>query len=65
MGWLETARRANMAARVEETVPEAVASQNSRSSHESSIDEDEEHLAAYNAYLSRINQGGHAPDEER
>jgi putative copper resistance protein D len=60
MGWLETARRANMAARVEETVPEAVASKDSHSSHESSIDEDEEHLAAYNAYLARINQGGHA-----
>src|ERR1700744_1086477 len=55
MGWLETGRRANLAARVEEAVPEAVASKNSHPSHDASIDEDEEHLAAYNAYLSRIN----------
>jgi cytochrome c oxidase assembly factor CtaG len=59
LGWLETARRANFAARVtahkeagtSTDVPRAAAA-----SRIESLDDDDEHLAAYNAYLARLNQ---------
>jgi cytochrome c oxidase assembly factor CtaG len=48
LGWLESARRANFSAKVSET------------SDEESVDDDD-HLAAYNAFLARINK----PDDSR
>ena len=59
LGWLETARRANFAARVgahqEAAVhgapPSAVPARETES-----LDDDDEHLAAYNAYLASLNQ---------
>jgi cytochrome c oxidase assembly factor CtaG len=48
-GWLETARRATVA-----QVPIEPAGKASRTD----IDEDEDQLAAYNAYLNRLNQPG-------
>lgn len=65
-GWLESARRATMADRVAETVPEAAARPSASASpkpgREVSIDEDDDQLAAYNAYLARINRT--APPQE-
>jgi len=61
-GWLETARRANLEQltashqTVTATAPGARAAR-----PPSDIDEDEDQLAAYNAFLARINQGGHPP----
>jgi cytochrome c oxidase assembly factor CtaG len=55
MGWLESARRASLADRVAATPPQAAAS-TSAPRREGSVDEDEEQLAAYNAYLARINE---------
>jgi cytochrome c oxidase assembly factor CtaG len=61
-GWLETARRANLEQltashqTVTATAPGARATR-----PPSDIDEDEDQLAAYNAFLARINQGGHPP----
>jgi hypothetical protein len=60
LGWLETARRANFAARVgahqqaaaSPGVPPPVTS----AAETESLDDDDEHLAAYNAYLARLNQ---------
>ena len=49
LGWLESARRANFATRVQQA-PVARA----RIGAAESVD-DEEHLAAYNAYLARLN----------
>ena len=56
LGWLETARRANFAARVTALqeaggvgVPRA-----GPASGTESMDDDDEHLAAYNAYLARL-----------
>jgi cytochrome c oxidase assembly factor CtaG len=46
-GWLEAARRS--------AVPAAAGEGAARG-----IDDDDEHLAAYNAYLARLNQGRHA-----
>jgi putative copper resistance protein D len=84
MGWLESARRANMAARFAETasgsVPAATGATANGAAAASgaaaapgaagpgtgagpsgrrngNLDEDEEQLAAYNAYLARINRG--------
>ena len=59
LGWLETARRANFAARV--TAPQEVGSGASvpraaPASGTENMDDDDEHLAAYNAYLARLNQ---------
>jgi putative copper resistance protein D len=60
LGWLETARRANFAARVgahqgaassRDVPPPAVPA-----SEREGLDDDDEHLAAYNAYLARLNQ---------
>jgi cytochrome c oxidase assembly factor CtaG len=68
MGWLETARRANMADRIAEAAPQTAATASAGDPSpaparvKGSIDENDEQLAAYNAYLSRINRG---PGEER
>jgi cytochrome c oxidase assembly factor CtaG len=59
MGWLESARRANFAERISEgAVPAgtpASARTSAKTSTVASVDDDEEHLAAYNAYLARLN----------
>jgi cytochrome c oxidase assembly factor CtaG len=64
MGWFETARRATMADRMSENAPNAPAApamaagagrapgQNARPAD---VDDDDDQLAAYNAYLTRIN----------
>jgi cytochrome c oxidase assembly factor CtaG len=65
-GWLETARRASLeqlttagpAAGATAGSPAGATARPARSSR-SDIDEDEDQLAAYNAFLARINQGGH------
>lgn len=64
MGWLETARRANMADRVAETVPEAAAGSAALATTQrpGNLDEDDDQLAAYNAYLAHLNRDNH-PDE--
>ena len=57
MGWLETARRANMADRMSEAVPVAVQPGervSGQSLRAADVDEDDDQLAAYNAYLARI-----------
>jgi cytochrome c oxidase assembly factor CtaG len=60
LGWLEVARRANFATQVgghqdaaasPGAAPSAAAARDTES-----LDDDEEHLAAYNAYLARLNQ---------
>jgi len=64
MGWLESARRANLAERITEgTVPAAAPASGEASPAKPvgtarSIDDDE-HLAAYNAYLARL----HGPSD--
>jgi hypothetical protein len=60
LGWLEVARRANFAAQVGAhreagADPEAPAQATPASANQS-LDDDDEHLAAYNAYLARLNQ---------
>ena len=59
LGWLEAARRANFAAVVgehrETSTSPGVRQQAAASSQSESVDDDE-HLAAYNAYLARLNQ---------
>jgi hypothetical protein len=58
LGWLEVARRANFAAQVG-AHQEAAASPGAgpaAASDTESLDDDDEHLAAYNAYLARLNQ---------
>jgi hypothetical protein len=45
MGWLEAARRANLAEHTDTPEPRGAAN----------VDEDDDQLAAYNAYLARIN----------
>jgi len=60
LGWLETARRVNFAAQVgahqeagaRGDLPAPAASADDTES----LDDDDEHLAAYNAYLARLNQ---------
>jgi putative copper resistance protein D len=62
MGWFETARRATMADRISEGAP-ATATTTVRgpargagqSSRPADVDDDDDQLAAYNAYLARIN----------
>jgi cytochrome c oxidase assembly factor CtaG len=59
LGWLETARRANFAAWVSahrEADVGAEAPQPVPVSDTENIDDDDEKLAAYNAYLARLNQ---------
>jgi hypothetical protein len=61
MGWLETARRANMADRIAEANPAGAASAQAPgraaggAARNAAVDEDEDQLAAYNEYLARIN----------
>jgi hypothetical protein len=61
MGWLESARRANMADRIAEANPAGAASAQVRdrvtrgAARNADVDEDEDQLAAYNDYLARIN----------
>lgn len=59
MGWLETARRASMADRIAEGAPVVNANVQARSravaGRTVDLDEDEDQLSAYNAYLARIN----------
>ncbi len=60
LGWLEVARRANFAAQVS-AHQEAAASPGvpplaAAASDTENLDDDDEHLAAYNAYLARLNQ---------
>jgi cytochrome c oxidase assembly factor CtaG len=60
LGWLETARRANFAARVGAHGETAATPGGSPPAAPvggtESLDDDDEHLAAYNAYLARLNQ---------
>ena len=64
MGWLESARRASIAERIAESSPAGPAGDPARngtqgaSSRLTDVDEDDDQLAAYNAYLSRINSHG-------
>jgi putative copper resistance protein D len=61
MGWLESARRTNMADRIAEASPTRAASAQVLSraaggaARNADVDEDEDQLAAYNEYLARIN----------
>ena len=62
MGWLETARRATLAERIGAGAANAnvnttaIAEARGRTSREpGNVDEDDEQLAAYNAYLARLN----------
>jgi hypothetical protein len=54
MGWLETARRVNLADRFAEGAGGAAPGARP-APRIVSVDEDDEQLAAYNAYLARIN----------
>ena len=61
MGWFETARRATMADRVSEGLPATAATAGgterraARSGRPADVDDSDDQLAAYNAYLARIN----------
>jgi cytochrome c oxidase assembly factor CtaG len=57
MGWLESARRANLAERVSEGAAHLTAPAPGRAREARGIDDDES-LAAYNAYLARLNGPG-------
>jgi putative copper resistance protein D len=59
-GWLESARRASLEDLTTADAPQAAAASASSASRpgRSDIDEDDEQLAAYNAFLARVNQGG-------
>jgi hypothetical protein len=62
MGWLETVRRASMADRMAETEPAQTTTPppgrpGVGAGRTVDVDEDEDQLAAYNAYLARINRG--------
>jgi cytochrome c oxidase assembly factor CtaG len=63
--WLETARRASLEQLTTAGAPAGSASAAGNPDRPQSgrgdIDEDEDQLAAYNAFLARINQGGHRP----
>jgi putative copper resistance protein D len=60
LGWLETARRVNFAAQVgahqEAAARGDVPAPAASADDTESLDDDDEHLAAYNAYLARLNQ---------
>jgi hypothetical protein len=61
MGWFETARRATMADRMREGAPTAPAVVPAggrgpgQGTRPADVDDDDDQLAAYNAYLTRIN----------
>jgi cytochrome c oxidase assembly factor CtaG len=60
MGWFETARRATMADRMNEVAPTApaagvAAGASGQGRRPADVDDDDDQLAAYNAYLTRIN----------
>jgi cytochrome c oxidase assembly factor CtaG len=60
MGWFETARRATMADRMSEAAPNAPAARvaagaSGQGGRPADVDDDDDQLAAYNAYLNRIN----------
>ncbi len=63
MGWLEAARRSSLAERIAEAGPAVTADPPARGSATrasvrfADVDADDDQLAAYNAYLARINQG--------
>jgi cytochrome c oxidase assembly factor CtaG len=57
LGWLETARRANFATLVTEADSGKPNTAKAARSSDESVDDDE-HLAAYNAFLARINNPG-------
>jgi cytochrome c oxidase assembly factor CtaG len=57
MGWLETARRASMADRFAEAIPADIHAAQA-GARRTDVDEDENQLEAYNAYLARINGPG-------
>ena len=61
--WLEAARRANLEQLTgsNEAATATSAGATSTRPRRSDIDEDEDQLAAYNAFLARMNQGGHQP----
>jgi cytochrome c oxidase assembly factor CtaG len=54
MGWLETARRTNLATMVSESGPDPA----TPAPRDGGNVDDDEHLAAYNAYLARLNGTG-------
>jgi cytochrome c oxidase assembly factor CtaG len=60
LGWLEIARRVNFAAQVgahqEAAATPGVRPPVAPASKTENLDDDDEHLAAYNAYLARLNQ---------
>jgi cytochrome c oxidase assembly factor CtaG len=61
-GWLETARRASLEQLTTAGAsPAATAAGTPPRRARSDIDEDDDQLAAYNAFLARMNQGGHSP----
>jgi cytochrome c oxidase assembly factor CtaG len=68
MGWLESVRRASLAERISEAVPSAAAhagnaAGTSAGNRPVAVDEDDTQLAAYNAYLARINgPAGHGTE---
>jgi putative copper resistance protein D len=70
MGWLESARRANIAERIAEANPAGAASAQvpqrvtSGAARNAPVDEDEGQLAAYNDYLARINGSESGRDAE-
>ncbi|HEY0935876.1 MAG TPA: hypothetical protein VGD91_19320, partial [Trebonia sp.] len=57
MGWLETARRSSLADRIAGGSPAGTASERAPAGATRifDVDEDEDQLTAYNAYLARIN----------
>jgi hypothetical protein len=57
MGWLETARRANLATMVSEGAAPGTAEVPRETAN---VDDDDDHLAAYNAYLARLNGSAEA-----
>jgi cytochrome c oxidase assembly factor CtaG len=60
-GWLETARRASLEQLTTAGAPPQAPGAGVQRRARTDIDEDEDQLAAYNAFLARMNQGGHSP----
>jgi cytochrome c oxidase assembly factor CtaG len=59
MGWLESARRANLATVTSEGLPQAIATSGPQVHNETAdVDSNDESLDAYNAYLARLNSAG-------